>query len=483
MERFCQECGTAVQPSDSVCTECGNRLEQPAQVTQVATVNKERKPMSKMKKALVTSGACLLVILIGLFMFGSSYTSADSTLQRFQKTVFDKDKEALKKIMEYEGGTKLSNGELEAVIAYGEKEPNKFAKSIGPWGHVSEAFLFSLKQTGKSFGVFDGHKIIIQDQYLSIPLEYNEISFTLNDEKVDVSFEEEQAVIGPVAPGNYELKAVYEGKYAVSTLTKEIELLEHLGDRIQEHIEFDISEVTFRLEDLDAVDPSKTHALIGDKKIAFDEDGYIRDAGPFVLDGNTKVKIVSAFPWGSFESEGFEIVENYMYLSVGGLNEEVEKSIVDTLLAYGEQLIVARVAVDTVNMSEATDYWKGIMQENFEYLQTYGGYSTGQFDELQVDVESAYVSKDYGEYKIFIPVSFLFQSSFDAEGESQELSEDLQSCTVEVNYIDGEWKVNNCKGNWNHVEAGGVVMAGSKTLHKPVITEEDTEEEAADSTE
>ena len=260
MKRFCQECGATAQPLDSVCTECGNRLEQPAQVTQVVTVNKERKPMSKMKKVLFTSVAILLVILIGLFMFGSSYTSADSTLQRFQKAVFDKDKESLKKIMEYEGGIKLSPGELEAVIAYGEKEPNNFVKSIGPWGHVSEAFLFSLKQTGKSFGIFDGHKIIIRDQYLSIPIEYNEISFTLNDEKVAVSFEEEQAVIGPVAPGNYELKAVYEGEYAVSTQTIEIELLERFGDRIYEHIEFDMSEVTFRLEDLDAVDPSKTHA-------------------------------------------------------------------------------------------------------------------------------------------------------------------------------------------------------------------------------
>ena len=103
MKRYCLECGNAVQSSDFICTECGNRLEQPAQVTQVATVNKERKPISKMKKTIVASCTFLLAVLVGLFMYGSSYTSADSTIQRFQKAVFEKDKESLKTIMEYEG--------------------------------------------------------------------------------------------------------------------------------------------------------------------------------------------------------------------------------------------------------------------------------------------------------------------------------------------------------------------------------------------
>ena len=106
---------------------------------------------------------------------------------------------------------------------------------------------------------------------------------------------------------------------------------------------------------------------MGIRKLAFDEDGYISGAGPFVLDGNTKVKIVSEFPWGSFESEEFEIVEDYMYMEVNGLNEKVEKNIVDTLLAYGEQIVAARVAVETENMNAATDYWKAVMQENIEY--------------------------------------------------------------------------------------------------------------------
>ncbi len=485
MNRFCQECGATVQSSDSVCTECGKRIEEPAQVS---TVNKERKPMTKTKKIFVTSAVCLLTVLAGLFMYGSSYTSADSTLQRFHKAVFDKDKEALKKIMEYEGGTKLSNGELEAVIAYGEKEPTKFVKSIGPWGHVSESFLFSLKQSGKAFGVFDGHKVIIPNQYLVVPSFYEEISYTLNDEKVDVVFENGEAIIGPVAPGIYEFKAVYEGEYATSTQKKEIELLERSSDMVYENIEFDISDVTFVLEDSHVVDPGKTYALIGDKKIDFDEDGYIRDAGPFVLDGNTKVKIVSEFPWGSFESEELEIVEDYMNLDVSGLNEEVEKDIVDTILTYAEQSVAAFAAVDTKNMNSATDFWKDIMQAYSEaYLREKGNY-TGLFEELQADVESAYVSKSNDEYKVFLPVSFLIQSSFDEYGESKELSAVLQACSIEVTYIKDEWKVNSCMVDWyesesDSEEAGGITIAGSKKLHKPVVTQENSVEEKSESTE
>ena len=80
-------------------------------------------------------------------------------------------------------------------------------------------------------------------------------------------------------------------------------------------------------------------------------------------------------------------------------------------------------------------------------------------------------------------MSFLFQSSFDADGESQELSNDLQSCSIEVNYIDGGWKVNSCVGGSYGAEAGGIVMAGSKKLHKPVVTIAiaNTAEEASES--
>ena len=58
-------------------------------------------------------------------------------------------------------------------------------------------------------------------------------------------------------------------------------------------------------------------------------------------------------------------------------------------LAYGEQYVVARAAANTKDMSAATDNWKKVMQEGFDYERDYNRYFSGQLDEIQANFESA----------------------------------------------------------------------------------------------
>ena len=477
---FCLECGEEAQSSDLICTECGTPLAEQSQgqVEPEKTVANEKVPMTKKRKVLTVILVLFIALLLGTYMFGKSYTSAENSLERFHEAVFDKDKGTLKKIVEFEGGKKLSDGELKAIIAYGEKEPNEFVKSIGQWSYGSdESFLFALKQSGKVFGIFDGYKIIVPNQTVSVPFPYEEMEYTLNGEKMKATLEDDRAIIGPVAPGIYELEAEYKGEYAESSQTKQIKLLERYGEVVNESLEFDISNVRFELGYSNDVDRSKTKLVIGNTEIAFDKEGIIGSVGPFPLDGSIKVKTVSEFPWGKIESTELEVEDTHIEMEINGIDKKVEKSIVTAVLAYGEQYVVARAGVNTKGMKAATDEWKKVMQEGFDDEREYGGYFSGQLDEVQADFESAYVENEDKHFQVVIPVSFSLQTSVDTDGENPELTSEIQSCTMEVSYVKDEWKVASCQGGWFTEEAGGTVVEGSKKLQKAVGAKETKEEE------
>ena len=471
MKRFCIKCGKEAGPSDHICTECGTALlgsEQESVTEQAPVIVKsEKEPMPKKKKVLTIIGIVMAVILIAAFMFGKSYTSPENSLKRFHESVFQKDKKALKKMVQFESGEKLPDGQVEAIINYGDKEPNEFTQSIGEWNIGSgESHLFAFKKSGKVFGIFDGYKIVVRNQIVSVPFPFEDMEYTLNGEDVGYTIEEDRAIMGPVGPGIYELGVKYEGEYAETSQTQEIRLLERNGDIVYESLEFDISTVNFELQGLNGLDPTKVELLIGDKKIPFDEEGYIKSAGPFVLDGSLKVKTAADFPWGLVESEEIEVEDNYVYMTMTGIDEAVEKSLVDTVLTYGEQYITARVAGSTKEMKSATADWKKVMQESFTSEREYDNYFSGQLDEVQIDFESARVDTGEKESRIFVPVSFELQQSVDSQGEEPELSSEIQSCTMELIYVKDAWQVDKCQSSWFANEAGGTIVEGSKKLQK-----------------
>ena len=477
MKRFCLECGAEAQSSDLICTECGTPLER-AQEKSGETVTNKQAPMSKKKKVLVGSVLFFIAILVGLYTFGNTYTSAESTLKRFHEAVLEKDKDALKKLVEFEGGKKLSDGELDGIIAFGAEEPNEFTKSIGEWSFGQDNhLLFALKQSGKVFGVFDDYTFIVPNQHISVPFQYEELEYTLNGEKLKMTVEEGRAIIGPIAPGIYELTTEYSGEYVEFSQSKQVELLEPYGDTVYEDIDFDVSEVTFEFDHSSGDDPSKTKLVIGDKEIAFDKEGYIGSVGPLLLDGSVKMKTITTFPWGEIESEELGIEESYISVVVNGVNEEIEKDIADAVLAYGEQYVAARWAASTKDMAGATSEWKKVMQESFN-KERENGYFSGQLDEVQANFESARVVNEENKFRIVVPVSFALQTVVSQDGGNPELNDELQSCSIEVVYVDDEWKIDRCQGGWYMNEAGGTVLEGSKKLLKATGVKETKEEDS-----
>src|SRR6185437_2067249 len=85
--------------------------------------------------------------------------------------------------------------------------------------------------------------------------------------------------------------------------------------------------------------------------------------------------------------------------------------------------------------------------------------------------------KSNGEYKLSIPAYFQIESAFGIDENSVEVREDGISCSVELVYMEGEWKVDKCAGNWSQFPDNATILEGSKILHKPVFEKEDTDED------
>ena len=465
MKRFCLECGKEALSSDVICTECGITMKRQEQKIPERTIEDQRQPITRKNKIRIAVVLILLLLFVGLYKFGNTYTSAESTLKRFHKAAVEQDIKGLGKLAEFEGGIKLSTGELKAITSFAKHSLNEFTKSVGLSEGKSEHYLYTVQQSGKVFGLFNGHKISVRQQYVSAPLPVEEIDYKLNDEKLKITADNGQAIIGPIAPGIYELKAEYKGEYMEFSQSEEIEVLERFGDKVYANMEMNISNVSFELDVPNGTDLTKSSLVIGEKEIAFNDDGFIESVGPFLLDGSIKGKVVTEFPWGTIESDEFEVHAYNMYLENRGLNTEVENRIAETILAYGEEYIVAHAAADTKEMKTITNEWKEELQDYFDYGRVHGILYSGQLNEVQINFDNAALKNESNQFKFFIPVSFITQEGV-IENEHSKLVDVLESCALEIIYLNDEWKINGCEGHWGYVEVGGTVLEGSKKFVK-----------------
>lgn len=458
MKRFCLECGKEALSSDDMCTECGRPLESLEPESTEKIVQVQRRPIPRINKWGLVIVALLFALLVVGYKFGVSYTSAENTLKRFYDAAINQDTKTLGELVEFEGGIQLSNGELEAIAHYAKHSLNDFTKSVGLSEEESEDYLYTAKQTGKVLGLFDGYKIRVKQQYVSAPLPVAELGYTLNGEKLKITEEDGRAVIGPIAPGIYELEAAYHGAFMDFAQSEEIEVLERFGETVYADMEMEIRHVNFELA---ATDPTKSSLVIGDNQMAFTASGFIESVGPLLLDGSIQGKVVTDYPWGTIESDAFEVDSSSMYLETSGLNSEVEDRIAKTILAYGEEYIVAHAAADAGEMKAITNEWREELQDIYDYGRVHGVFYSGQLEEVQINFEEATLKSEADQLTFFIPTSFLTKEAFIEYGQSK-LIDVLESCAVEIVYLKDEWKINGCESHWSYRKVGGTILEGSK---------------------
>src|SRR5690625_2018219 len=94
LNKYCTECGSALKDGLEFCTECGQKVNNPEVIKQertTAPAKKQPKVYTKKQKVIFTVAASVFILLVGFYMWGNNYYSAEKTVDRFIAAITEED--------------------------------------------------------------------------------------------------------------------------------------------------------------------------------------------------------------------------------------------------------------------------------------------------------------------------------------------------------------------------------------------------------
>lgn len=462
MKQFCTQCGKQAEREHRVCVYCGTPLknlsgpEEKHVVTDPNPVpSQPKKPMSKKKKILISMFVTIFVLLIGFSSWAKSYHSSDSVQERFSEAVEVEDIKKIKGLMVHKDGSDVSEAEIKAYL--------KLVKEVGQ----DEAFEFAFPELhGKFLWVFDRYKIETIDQFATYD-RVAELSFTFNGmEAKEVKSEADDYItFGPLAPGIYQVEAIFSGEFGEAKDKTNMILTDYDSAETRISTDLSVGKVIFSLDDLDAVHPGKTELIIGDEKIAFNKEGETKPIGPLLINGSQDVAVSATYPWGTVKTEGIKVDDENVYISPNVLSDEQYKDLRILLHEFGEQFLQAKADKNTKPLKHVTKHLKDEIKE-YE-LPDYDFYS-GKLNKVLFDKTSLYA--DYEAKQISIELEYEISDSYHSLDEKPALDDTTYSYHIGLIYDDKnkKWLVNtmDASGFWGSLEATDE-LEGKKKVYGP----------------
>jgi uncharacterized membrane protein YvbJ len=298
--KFCTGCGTKVEKDYRGCTQCGKPFAdiQNSSIQKQAGIavggqyspniqeikgdpgihTRSPKQTSRTKKIPLTIGVIIVVLLLGGFFLGSTLMSKEKIIQRFEEALKAQDTKALAGMLDSnDPNLKISEENLFPFISYIEENPQMLSFSA-----LEKSGFVKMHQLSKKWLFFDNYKFRIKSFYPVISANYDGTEIYINKKMVGKINRNEGKTFGPYLIGEYNLKAVYNGKYA--TLDKEEKL--------------DLSNIAAKEMEVNFQLPENYLSLYSDQENAFlfingmntnQRIGEIVKFGPVVFDGSITI--------------------------------------------------------------------------------------------------------------------------------------------------------------------------------------------------
>ncbi|MEH7075967.1 zinc ribbon domain-containing protein [Neobacillus drentensis] len=235
--KFCTECGTKVEKNSFVCTTCGKQFanvqdayDQRQEGMAMGGISsssfqelkkrplidtRSTKQTSQTKKASLIIGGILVVLLLGGYFLGSTLTSKEKVIQKFEEALKERDATALAGIVDStDPNLTITEKNLYPFLSYIEDHPENASFST-----LEKAGFANILPSGKKWFFFDNYKVYLKSFYPVISTNFDGTEIYVNKKMGGRVNHNEGKMFGPYLVGEYQLKAVYKGKYA--TLNKE----------------------------------------------------------------------------------------------------------------------------------------------------------------------------------------------------------------------------------------------------------------------
>ncbi|EJS64944.1 hypothetical protein ICW_04526 [Bacillus wiedmannii] len=221
----------------NVCTKCGNQLEDGVQFCQSCGQKREnlvvKKKMSSGTKVGIILLALLAVVIMGLYLYGSSYYKQAAQVDRMITIVQERDGEKLAEIVTADDPSVIVTREsLMPLFSYIKENPSyvdelKEHLRIGEKQRDGiEKADFSLTKDGKYFFIFDRYKLKAKTYYTTVLTNEKGTSLKMNGKEIDKSDDKKfEKQYGPFLPGAQVFQAEYKNDYVKLSREEKVVLM------------------------------------------------------------------------------------------------------------------------------------------------------------------------------------------------------------------------------------------------------------------
>lgn len=412
MNKFCHECGKEASQAQNNCIHCGTSLQQesvknePKQVVIRKAKKTPKKKVPKKQKVMISVTAVILLLTISFIVWGNHYQSAKAVEKRFEVALVNSDNKQLTKLMIHEDGSGVNEQEAQAFLALTEEDHDGIT-----------TLLTSVIEHGKFLGLFTAHKIEVVDQFVFYDDLVEGLTFLFNDAEIPVIEQEDRRIVyGPLAPGIYDVQAVFEGEYGETTMDDSLTVSDEYSEQISIGMEVPVSTIHIFIENYESFDPDQAYIKLNDEEIPISNEGETDEIGPFIIDSSQEVQVVIDMPWGKVTSEPVMIDDIELSIQADLISGENYDELLSTLVDFGEEYFESIATQDVSLLSgvseevekDVTQFIKELTdsESNLSYFYT------GKLQAIGVDKSSITVEEDSDQLLLYIDTVFETEGDF-----------------------------------------------------------------------
>ncbi|WP_100401602.1 zinc ribbon domain-containing protein [Bacillus sp. FJAT-42315] len=392
--RHCQNCGEALESSQSFCTSCGQTVQQ---VTEELV---QKKSLSKLQKGLIIGSVLFVIIGIVGWKTAEAINSPFKVVKQFEKAVKSGDKETLASLLN-SGQDEMPVNEAAAsrLIDYFKEDPSMLgetkealrmqAKQLEDGMSVKQKEnMLSVVESGRKWLFLPSYGLDFQKVYFKVSINQPSAKLVIDGEDQGKVEENKIQTLGPFLPIPHELQASYKSTYTVVDDSKIIHPQDEASNKID--VEFDLSGAEIYLtSNYDQatvfINGKSTNKTVAD----------IDTLGPVPVDGSMKIHAEVKEDGQLLKSEPIVITEAYK-------DDEVELWVDDTVIQEAKERAAEEEAERAANrVSEEAEirdviynHYSGISSGDYGYA--YDFFSSGRKGKMSLSKWSEGFDKNIG---------------------------------------------------------------------------------------
>ncbi|MBJ8103997.1 MULTISPECIES: TcaA 3rd/4th domain-containing protein [Bacillus cereus group] len=226
----CTKCGIPFEDGVQFCQNCGTKRGSPV----------VKKNMSRGTKVGITLLVILIIAIVGLYLYGSSYYTQMAQVDRMITILQERDGEKLAEIITADDPAVIVTREsLTPLFSYIKENPSyvnelkEYLRQGEKQGDGIERADFSLTKDGKYFFIFDRYKLKAKTYYTTLLSNEKGTLLKMNGKEIDKTNDKKfEKQYGPFLPGTQVFQAEYKNDYVKLSREEKVVLIKQSQNNV-----------------------------------------------------------------------------------------------------------------------------------------------------------------------------------------------------------------------------------------------------------